>query len=117
MSEYKFDKQVSGDFFVLKFVGYFNEQAGQAVKQAINDSSESARNLVLNLEKVSVINSSGITQILELVEDFTYKRKGQVAMIGVSQLYQEVFQIVGLTSMVIMSTDEESAIQQISASV
>jgi len=118
MSEYKFDKQISGDFFILRFEGYFNEQAGRAVRQTMRESlGESARNLVLNLEKASVINSPGITQILELVEDFTYERKGQVAFVGVSQLYQEVFQVVGLTSMASMCNDEKTAMAQISASV
>ncbi|PKL49476.1 MAG: hypothetical protein CVV42_05685 [Candidatus Riflebacteria bacterium HGW-Riflebacteria-2] len=118
MSDYKFDQKLSGDVLILRFEGYFNEPAGRNVRQATRENAcASVCKLVLNLEKASVINSPGITQILELVEDFTYERKGRVAFVGVSQLYQEVFQVVGLTGMATMCNDEKSALEQISASV
>ncbi|NLF97347.1 MAG: STAS domain-containing protein [Candidatus Riflebacteria bacterium] len=117
MSEYSFASQFSGNLVILRFEGYFNEQAGRTIRQSLCEGqAHDVRNLVLNLEKTSVINSPGITQILELVEDFICERKGQVALVGVSQLYQEVFQVVGLTGMATMCADEKSALENIAAS-
>lgn len=115
MSQYSFDKLLSGNICILRFTGYFDAAAGEELRQSVCDiSSQSIRNLVLNLEKVSVINSPGITKILELTEDFVYERSGQVAMVGVSQLYQEVFQVVGLTSLATLCLDEKSALEKVS---
>ena len=113
MSEFKFKREYAGDVLILRPEGYFNEQAGQVVRAFLKESpAEKTRMVVLNLEKVAVINSPGITQILELTEEILYERKGQLALVGVSQLYLEVFQVIGLTGMASIFPDEKSAIAQ-----
>ncbi|OGK05308.1 MAG: hypothetical protein A2W80_16715 [Candidatus Riflebacteria bacterium GWC2_50_8] len=113
MSEFKLEKEFAGDVLILRPEGYFNEQAGQTVRAFIKDSPvEKTRKVVLNLAKVAVINSPGITQILELTEDILYEIKGKIVLVGVSQLYLEVFQVIGLTGMTSIFVDEKSAIAQ-----
>lgn len=113
MSEFKFEREFAGDVLVIRPEGYFNEQAGQTIRAFLKESiSEGTKKVVLNLEKVAIINSPGITKILELTEEILYDLKGQIALVGVSQLYQEVFQVIGLTSMTSIFSDEKSAISQ-----
>ncbi|PKL43669.1 MAG: hypothetical protein CVV41_07810 [Candidatus Riflebacteria bacterium HGW-Riflebacteria-1] len=114
MSEFKLEKAFAGDVLILRPEGYFNEPAGQAVRAFIRASAaEKTKKVVLNLEKVAVINSQGITQMLELVEDVLYELKGKIVLVGVSQLYLEVFQVIGLTGMTSIFADEKTAIAQL----
>ena len=114
MNEFTFEKKISSDVVILRAVGYFNEAAGQTLREAVRERlSEGIHRVVLNLEKTSVINSPGITQILEMTEEILADPKGKFGLVGVSQLYQEVFMVIGITGQATIFADEQSAIDQL----
>ncbi len=114
MSEFTFEKVVTNATLILRATGYFNEMAGQSLRAVARECrSEGIHKLILNLEKTSVINSPGITQILEMAEEILSEPRGKLGLVGVSQLYQEVFMVVGITSQATVFADEPSALEQL----
>ncbi len=114
MNEFTFEKIVVSDALILRAAGYFNEPAGQTLRVAVKESLASGiRRIILNLEKTSVINSPGITQILEMTEEILADPKGRFGLVGVSQLYQEVFMVVGIIGQATVFADEKAAVEQL----
>ncbi len=114
MNEFTFEKIVVNDAMVLRAIGYFNEPAGQSLRAAVKESlANGIHRVILNLEKTSVINSPGITQILEMTEEVLADPKGRFGLVGVSQLYQEVFMVVGIIGQATIFADEKSALEQL----
>ncbi len=114
MIEFSFEKVFANDTLILRATGYFNESAGQSLRAiARKCQSDGIRKVILNLEKTSVINSPGITQILEMAEEILSEPGGKLGLVGVSQLYQEVFMVVGITSQSDVFADEPSALEQL----
>jgi len=111
MPNFSLEKIRSGDALFLRPQGYLDELAGQQLRDAALEAiSQGVRLFILNFEKTTVIYSPGITQILELAEDVVYDHKSKLALVGVSSLYSEVFQVVGLTRMVEVFPSEEAAL-------
>jgi anti-anti-sigma factor len=111
MNDFKFSREQTGDVLVLRPEGYFNEQSGLTLRNFIREQTPAAtRKFVVNLRCTTVINSPGITQLLELAEEIVYDLKGRLVLVGVSELYQEVFQVIGLSAMVETCGDEKSAL-------
>ena len=111
MAEFKCEIQERPPFVIARPVGYLDEVNGKALLAAFDEPfHKGIRKFVLNLSRTPVINSQGITQILELVEAVLYEHKGQLALVGLSELYVDVFEVVGILKLVQLFPDEESAL-------
>jgi anti-anti-sigma factor len=97
--------------FIARPAGYLDEIAGTALREAFTEPARKGiKKFVLNLSDTPVINSQGITQILELVEVLMYDHKATLALVGLSDLYTDVFQVIGVLKMTRVFPDETTAI-------
>lgn len=104
---------VAGDTCIVRPVGYLDDATGREMRAAFQEPLQrGVRRFVLNLQGTPVINSQGITQVLELVEELVYDQQGSLALVGVSELYLEVFRTVGILHLVKTFPDEASALQR-----
>ncbi len=98
--------------FIVRPAGYLDEVGGKALRGFFDPPARKGiKKFVLNLQGTPVINSQGITQILEIVETLLYDHKAALAIVGLSDLYVDVFQVVGILKLVKTFPDEVSAVK------
>ena len=104
-----------GDVAVLSTDGYINNQGGEEIaRQAYAQLDAGARALVLNLEKTRIVNSIGISILIEVLEK-VMDRKGKLAFCGLTPTIDKTFRIMGLAQYAPIYSDEASAVAQIRA--
>ena len=76
--------------------GYINNQGGEEIaRQAYMQLESGARALILNLEKTRIVNSIGISILIEVLEK-VMDRKGTLAFCSLTPTIDKTFRIMGL---------------------
>jgi len=85
-----------GDVAILFTDGYINNQGGEEIaRQAYTQLDAGARALVLDLEKTRIVNSIGISILIEVLER-VMDRKGVLAFCRLTPTIDKTFRIMGL---------------------
>ncbi|MBF0500287.1 MAG: STAS domain-containing protein [Candidatus Riflebacteria bacterium] len=114
---FTYSTQIKGDVFIIRAQGYLDEKGGTMVRQAVETAfPKGFQKFVLNLVDTPVINSMGVAQILETAELVIDQRQGNLAFVGLNELTNGVFKMVGLLKMGKSFALEEEAIHFLSAS-
>ncbi|MGH9761094.1 MAG: STAS domain-containing protein, partial [Blastocatellia bacterium] len=71
--------------------------------------SRGIRNLVINFEETELINSIGISLLLEAI-DAVDEANGRVVLASLNTTNQELFQVLGILSKVDVAHNEDSAL-------
>ncbi len=98
------------DQVIIDLEGDINALANQELLVVYEQAEKgTTRTILLNFEKVSYINSTGIAMIVGLL---TKARQSQhkIAACGLSDHYMEIFDITRLTDYIKIYTDEPSAL-------
>ncbi len=107
----KFISLKYGKVFIVRPTGYLNDATGDLLRNqllaAVNDGFTI---FLLDLTGVTVINSPGVTRLLEIAEDLTAIHHAVLSFTGVSDLYREVFQVTGLSALATIYSDEQEAL-------
>lgn len=86
-----------GGLAVLRTEGYINNVGGEQISAIANElMDEGIRNLVLNLEKSNVVNSIGISILIEVIERIV-ELEGKIAFCHLTNTIAKTFNIMGLT--------------------
>jgi len=113
----KVSAQRRGDVAVLWTDGYINNQGGEEIaREAYKQLDSGARALVMNLEKTRIVNSIGISILIEVLER-VMDRKGLLAFCGLTPTIDKTFRIMGLAQYASIYPTEEEALQAVSARV
>ena len=103
-----------GDVAVLSTDGYINNQGGEEIaRQAYAQLESGARALVLNLEKTRIVNSIGISILIEVLER-VMDRKGKLAFCGLTPTIDKTFRIMGLAQYAAIYPTEAEAVRAVS---
>jgi anti-anti-sigma factor len=98
---------------VIHTQGYIDNQGGEqiagAAYQLIGDGY---RVLLIDLTRTSIINSIGLSILIEIVEKLG-EVGGKLAFCGLTPTIQKTFEIVGLTQYASIYADEPTAIAQL----
>lgn len=104
-----------GDILIVRSQGYLDDRGGLVVRQAVEASfARGFQKFVLNVAGSPVINSMGVAQILELVENILDQRHGTIAYCGLNELTNGVFKMVGLIKLGSAHPTEDAAIAALS---
>lgn len=99
-----------GDVAVLETDGYINNQGGEKIAEAANQLLGSGvKKLVLNLEKSTVINSIGVSLLIEVIEHLQ-EVDGAMAFCGLTKTIAKTFTIMGLAQFAAFADSEAAAI-------
>ena len=94
--EFKFQVEKVGDTLVIKTEGYINNVAGEKISLVFSDNSNAEiKNAVFDLEKSKVINSIGISYLLEVIELLSEKG-GKIVFLNLDPTIDKTFKIMGL---------------------
>jgi len=90
--------------------GYINNQGGEEIAQAANALMEEGyRSLLLNLAGSKIVNSIGISILIEVLERML-ELGGKLAFCCLTPTIQKTFHIMGLTQYAQVYPDEASAL-------
>jgi anti-anti-sigma factor len=104
-----------GDVAILTTDGYINNQGGEEIARLAYAQLElGARALVLNLEKTRIVNSIGISILIEVLEK-VMDRKGQLAFCGLTPTIDKTFRIMGLAQYAAIYPTEAEAVRAVAA--
>ncbi len=105
-----------GDVAIFWTDGYINNQGGEEIaRQAYAQLEAGARALVLNLEKTRIVNSIGISILIEVLEK-VMDGKGVLAFCNLTPTIDKTFRIMGLAQYAAIYPTEQEALRAISPS-
>ena len=85
-----------GDTLVIKTEGYINNVAGEKISSVFSDSTNNdIKNAVFDLQKSKVINSIGISYLLEVIEMLSEKN-GKIIFLNLDPTIEKTFKIMGV---------------------
>jgi anti-anti-sigma factor len=104
-----------GDVAILYTDGYINNQGGEEIaREAYSQLDSGARALVLNLEKTRIVNSIGISILIEVLERVMDK-KGLLAFCHLTPTIDKTFRIMGLAQYAQIFPSQNEALQAVAA--
>jgi anti-anti-sigma factor len=111
----KVSSERRGDVAILWTDGYINNQGGEEIaKEAYSRLEQGARALVLNLEKTRIVNSIGISILIEVLEK-VMDRKGVLAFCGLTPTIDKTFRIMGLAQYAEIFPTQDEALKKVAA--
>ena len=111
MTDFNIKVREEGDITILETSGYLNNFGGDKVASICKQSiSEGKRKLLINLENTKMVNSIGVSILIEVIEDLQGVN-GKIAYYNVAPIVEKTFNIMGITNYSKIYTSEEDAIQ------
>lgn len=107
-----FNVQISKqkEYAILRSQGYINNLGGEKIAVECEKLfSEKYNNLILNLERSPIVNSIGISILIEIIEKII-TRNGRLAFCHLTPTIAKTFRIMGLLQYAEFYTDEVSAV-------
>jgi anti-anti-sigma factor len=85
-----------GNAAVVRTHGYLNHAAGESVAQACDRFlAKGTRTLILDLTQTRMVNSIGISILIEVIEKL-HDRQGRLVFTGLDPAVEKTFTIMGL---------------------
>ncbi len=105
------EKRVQGDVGIMDIQGEVTSFSEQILQDAYEKfSGDGLKKLLLNFEGVSYINSAGMASIISILNQ-SRKRKQTLRAWGLSEHFQKIFDMVGITKYMEHFSSEEEALQ------
>jgi anti-anti-sigma factor len=104
-----------GGLAVIYTEGYINNQGGEEIARAAYDLiGDDEKNLLLNLKGTKIVNSIGISILIEIIEKML-EIDGRLSFCCLTPTIEKTFHIMGLAQYAQIFPDEESAVSGLSA--
>ncbi|MFN8575559.1 MAG: STAS domain-containing protein [Candidatus Sericytochromatia bacterium] len=102
------------NFAILRTEGYVNNLGGEKISEKVDELIEAGIiNFVINFEKSNVVNSIGISILIEVIEKLV-DIEGKIFFTNLTKTINKTFSIMGLTQFAEIRETEEEAINEIS---
>ena len=100
---------VTEGFGIIAAAGYINNEGGQAIADAATELIEGGnRTLLIDLEGTRIINSIGVSILLEIMEKLL-EDKGRLAFCNLTPTISKTFEIMGLVQYATVFPDRDTA--------
>ena len=100
---------VAEGFGIIAAAGYINNEGGQAIADAATELIEGGnRTLLIDLEGTRIINSIGVSILLEIMEKLL-EDKGRLAFCNLTPTISKTFEIMGLVQYATIFPDRDTA--------
>src|ERR1041384_2831037 len=98
---------------VLYTRGYINNVGGEEIaNRAYELMNAGVRVLLLNLRETKIVNSIGISILIEIIEKMI-EQGGKIGFCCLTPVIHKTFQIMGLANYASIFTDEESGVKEL----
>lgn len=103
---------VSQQLGVIAASGYINNEGGQAIADAASDLiGKGASNLLIDLDGTRIINSIGVSILLEIMEKLM-EESGKMAFCNLTPTISKTFEIMGLVQYAAVYPDRNTALNE-----
>jgi anti-anti-sigma factor len=93
--------------------GYINNVGGEEIaNRAYELMDDGVRTLLLNLRETKIVNSIGISILIEIIEKMIDKG-GKISFCCLTPVIHKTFQIMGLANYASIFTDEDAAVKEL----
>jgi anti-anti-sigma factor len=104
------DRRQNGSVLYTK--GYINNVGGEEIaNRAYELMNDGVRSLLLNLRETKIVNSIGISILIEIIEKMI-EQGGRIGFCCLTPVIHKTFQIMGLANYASIFTDEETALKE-----
>lgn len=99
-----------GEYAIIRTEGYVNNLGGEKIGEAADNLIEQGiRKLIINFEKSNVVNSIGISILIEVIEKIV-DVEGQISFCFLTKTIEKTFNIMGLTQYAEIFATESDAV-------
>ena len=114
MSEFFTDITSNNNVIVVKTHGYLDDAGGQILRQNCVDLIDKGSiYFVFNLQDTPVINSTGLSIILDIIIQILDFNDGEVALCGLTSLTETALKMTGVLTLCDSYSTEEEAVQAV----
>lgn len=111
--EFNLHSEILGSTIVVRTEGYINNVAGEKISQLFSSNAASSlKNAVFDLEKSKVVNSIGISYLLEVIEKLS-ENEGRVVFINLDPSIEKTFNIMGILEFAETADSLDSALKSL----
>ncbi len=97
MSDFSLNVREEGDIVIIETTGYLNNVGGEKVSEACYEKMDGGKkHFLLNLEKSKVVNSIGVSRLIEVIEKLQ-DVDGKLGYYNLAPIVEKTFNIMGLT--------------------
>lgn len=89
------EKTQNGETLILKVIGRLDTSTAPQLEAEMNDSLDSAKDLILDFSELEYISSAGLRVILKAQK--IMNKQGTMKLTGVNDTVMEVFDITGFS--------------------
>ena len=110
MAEFTLKKKIEGDIVIIETDGYLNNVGGEKISEECYKEIENGKKLfLLNLEKSKVVNSIGVSILIEIIEKLE-DIGGKLGYYNLAPIVEKTFNIMGLSKYSEIYKTKEEAI-------
>ncbi len=103
----------ASNYAVIETEGYLNDSLGEQLSSKAHTLIEKGcTKLVINLEKTSLINSIGISILIEIIESLD-EREGTLNFCGLTPTQERTFRMMAIAKYAGIFPDEDTAISNL----
>lgn len=113
ISDFKLNTTVNNDHAVIETFGYINNVGGEAIVTEFNKHKDSGvNNFILNLAETKVVNSIGISFLIEMIEKLN-DSGGKLIFTNLDPTIDKTFTIMGLFQFTEKAANVEEAVSKL----
>ena len=111
MADFNLKIKEENGVIVVTTDGYLNNYGGEQVASlCLQKISEGKRKFLINMEDTKMVNSIGVSILIEVIEDLQGVN-GKIGYYNVAPIVEKTFNIMGITNYSKIYTSEEDAIE------
>ena len=96
ITEFKLTEEINDNILLIKTAGYINNKGGEEIFNVFNKHFNTGiNNIVLDLAESKVVNSIGISYLIEIIEKLNGK-SGKLYFTNLDPSVEKTFTIMGL---------------------
>jgi len=113
-AEFKLTSEVNKDVLVMHTSGYVNNEGGEKIANEFSEHFEKGvKKVIINLEKSKVVNSIGISFLIEVIEKLN-EEDGKLVFTNLEPAIDKTLTIMGLFNYAHKEATVESALKALS---
>jgi len=96
VTEFSLKSEIKNDCLLMQPIGYINNNGGETIfKEFLNHSKKGFKKVVIDLSKSNVINSIGISFLIEIIDKLN-DEKGKLFFANTDPAIEKTFSIMGI---------------------
>lgn len=109
-ADFKLESRVQNNCLIIRTFGYVNNVGGEKIVECFNEAFDNGTTkIVINLGESKVVNSIGISYLLEIIEKLMDKG-GKLVFSNLEPAIEKTFSIMGLFHFAEQAASEDEAI-------